>query len=225
MNQLVTTEINRVDSEGDRDLNAELSVNQRTKDLIVRGITQSSVGLPRWVSKDSSAVIRCGWVRRCRWRGRAQRWWTCKRRVGGRIRRCRCTMRRRNWRNGARWLGSGMANSFATPGIVYVKRAEQYKAETYLATTPARKVCIVSLTPMFSKVVAHAKRQIPTCFMISTATWIVNVVEDWDGRITPIYWLFGIAFTTIGVYIFTTVAIWILRLIQSLFRSKKGRTP
>lgn len=34
----------------------------------------------------------------------------------------------------------------------------------------------------YSKLLAHAKENIPTCFGISVATWGIRIFEDWDGR-------------------------------------------
>ena len=47
----------------------------------------------------------------------------------------------------------------------------------------------------------HAKKHIPDLFFISVATWGVRIFEEWDGKITSIYWLFGVIVTTAVLYI------------------------
>ena len=55
MNQLTTKGIDRVDSEGNRDLNAGIAVNEHTKDLIVRGVSDNTLEANRRALKDLGA--------------------------------------------------------------------------------------------------------------------------------------------------------------------------
>ena len=71
---------------------------------------------------------------------------------------------------------------------------------------------------MFSKVLAHAKKQMPTCLIISTIIWVINIVSDWDGRITPVSWLLGIVLTAVTVYVIAFAALGMLKLLWSLLK-------
>ena len=72
---------------------------------------------------------------------------------------------------------------------------------------------------MISKFKAALKRDMPTCLMIGTATYLVRIVENFDGRLYPITWAIMIALVATTLFVIVSV----LRLLWYLIKLIIGR--